>query len=328
MPNSIATASAVNIRRVGAIACTVGESPLWCARRGHWYWVDIAARTIWRFEPATGFTRCWHTAEMVACIALDEAGDLIAGMESGIFQLRLHQDDATVDARRLAAPLDDMAGMRFNDGRCDRQGRFWSGTMALDMTHAPAVGKLYCYSAAAGMSPPLISQLVTQNGLAWSPDGRTMYLSDSHASRRVVWAFDYDIDSGTPSRPRVFVDMTQHPGRPDGAAIDVDGCYWTCANDAGQLHRFTPEGKLDRSLMLPFAKPSMCSFGGDDMRTLLVTSISAGAPAGDHLAGTVVLLDAGVAGMAEQRCAGVAWRESEPEPAPDGKASARQTMAR
>jgi sugar lactone lactonase YvrE len=296
----------VNARRVGDMACVVGESPLWCARRAHWYWVDIPARLIWRFEPASGVTRCWQTAEMVACIALDEAGGLVAGMESGIFQLRLHEIEATVDARKLATPAESMAGMRFNDGRCDRQGRFWSGTMALDMAQAPAVGNLYRYSAAAGISKPVVSSLVTQNGLAWSPDGRTMYLSDSHASRRVVWAFDYDIDSGEPSGQRVFVDMTQHAGRPDGAAIDVDGCYWTCANDAGQLHRFTPEGKLDRSVRLPFAKPGMCSFGGDDMKTLLVTSISAGAPAGDHLAGMVVTFDAGVAGMPEQRFGGAA----------------------
>ena len=306
MPNLISSAQDDSTRRVGAMVCAVGESPLWCERRGHWYWVDIAARAIWRFEPASGATRCWQTAQMVACIAQDEAGDLIAGMESGIFHLRLHEDDATVEARQLAAPLESMAGMRFNDGRCDRQGRFWSGTMALDMTHAPAVGTLYRFSAADGLSAPVVSNLVTQNGLAWSPDGRTMYLSDSHASRRVVWAFDYDVDSGIPSGQRVFVDMTQHPGRPDGAAIDVDGCYWTCANDAGQLHRFTPQGKRDRSVMLPFAKPSMCSFGGADMRTLLVTSISAGAPDGDLLAGTVAMLDAGVAGMPERRFAGVA----------------------
>jgi sugar lactone lactonase YvrE len=286
--------------RVGNMTCAVGESPLWDARRALWYWVDISARTIWRYDPATAAARSWQAGEMVACIALDEQGDLVAGMESGIFRLRL-ADTAEVSAERLAAPAESLAGMRFNDGRCDRQGRFWSGTMALDMTGAPAAGKLYRYSAAQGISAPVVSALVTQNGLAWSPDGRTMYLSDSHASRRVVWAFDYDVGSGTPSGQRVFVDMTQHPGRPDGAAMDVDGCYWTCANDAGQLHRFTPAGKLDRSIALPLAKPSMCSFGGSDMKTMLVTSISAGAPAGDLRAGQVLMLDPGVAGMPESR---------------------------
>lgn len=289
------------IDRVGDMACVVGESPLWCARQALWYWVDIPARTIWRFDPVSGAARSWQTHEMVACIALDEGGGLVAGMESGVFHLRLDEAGQAVDARLLAAPAESMAGMRFNDGRCDRQGRFWSGTMALDMASAPATGKLYRYSAGQGISAPVVSGLVTQNGLAWAPDGRTMYLSDSHASRRVVWAFDYDVDNGAPSAQRVFVDMTQHPGRPDGAAIDIDGCYWTCANDAGQLHRFTPEGKLDRSIALPFAKPSMCSFGGKDMTTMLVTSISAGAAVGDLLAGAVLMLNPGVAGMPEQR---------------------------
>jgi sugar lactone lactonase YvrE len=292
------------VDRVGEMTCAVGESPLWDARRSCWYWVDITARTIWRLDCASGATRAWRAHEMVACISLDEAGSLVAGMESGIFRLRLDESADTANAALLAAPAEGMAGMRFNDGRCDRQGRFWSGTMALDMSNAPAVGNLYRFSAAEGISAPVVSGLVTQNGLAWSPDGRTMYLSDSHASRQVVWAFDYDVDSGIPQAQRVFVDMTQHPGRPDGAAIDVDGCYWTCANDAGLLHRFTPEGRLDRSIALPVAKPSMCSFGGADMKAMLVTSISAGAPEGDRMAGAVLMLDPGVAGMPEQRFQG------------------------
>jgi sugar lactone lactonase YvrE len=293
--------SPLNIELLDGVACTVGESPLWCARTLRWYWVDIVARAVWRHDPATGESRSWQGAEMVACIALDSGGGLIAGMESGIFHLQLDEEGDSFAARRLATPVENLSGMRFNDGRCDRQGRFWSGTMALDMANAPAVGNLYRYSAAQGLSAPVVSGLVTQNGLAWSPDGRTMYLSDSHASRQLIWAFDYDIDSGTPSAQRVFVDMNRHPGRPDGAAIDVDGCYWICANDAGLLHRFTPEGTLDRSIVLPFAKPSMCSFGGADLGTILVTSISAGAPQGDLKAGSVALLRPGVAGMPEQR---------------------------
>ena len=290
----------MKIEAVNGIACLVGESPLWCARRALWFWVDISARTVWRLDPASGATRSWLCAEMVACIALDEQGDLIAGMESGIFRLQLGSGPMAA-ATLLAAPAEDLTGMRFNDGRCDRQGRFWSGTMALAGGAAPVPGNLYRYSAQGGISAPLVTGLATQNGLAWAPDGRTMYLSDSHASRQLVWAFDYDPGSGTPSNRREFIDMNQYPGRPDGAAIDVDGCYWTCANDAGQLHRFTPQGKLDRSITLPLAKPSMCSFGGADMRSMLVTSISAGAPVGDLLAGAVLMLDPGVQGMPEQR---------------------------
>lgn len=168
--------------------------------------------------------------------------------------------------------------------------------MCLDMSLARADGKLYRYDG-AGLSAPLVDGLIVQNGLAWSPDGRTMYLSDSHPSSRLIWAFDYDPDSGTPSRRRVFADLNKHRGRPDGAAMDVDGCYWICANDAGCLLRFTPDGKLDRTIELPAKKPSMCAFGGADMKTMIVTSISLGAPQGDEGAGRIWTLNPGVAGM-------------------------------
>ncbi|MGG2424883.1 SMP-30/gluconolactonase/LRE family protein, partial [Ralstonia pseudosolanacearum] len=146
----------------------------------------------------------------------------------------------------------------------------------------------------------LLDDLIVPNGLAFSPDGRTMYLSDSHPRRQQVWAFDYDIDTGTPSRRRLFIDMRQYPGRPDGAAVDVDGCYWICGNDAGLVHRFTPEGVLDRSIALPVSKPAMCAFGGAGMDTLLVSSIRRD-DASEPLAGAVFALRPGVQGLVEAR---------------------------
>lgn len=288
-----------SVERVGGIGCAVGESPVWWAAQDAWLWVDITARRIWRMQAASGALRSWSTAQMVACLALSRQGGVIAGMESGIFHLALGEADEPA-ATLLAAPAELQPGMCFNDGRCDRQGRFWSGTMCLD---GRAEGQLYRYADGA-LSAPVVSNLVVQNGLAFSPDGRTMYLSDSHVSRQLVWAFDYDPVSGTPSRQRLFVDMHEHPGRPDGAAVDVDGCYWICSNDAGCVLRFTPQGKLDRTLAVPMAKPSMCTFGGAGMDVLMVTSISAGAPEGDAHAGATVLLRPGVQGIAETLFAG------------------------
>ncbi len=289
-----------SIERVGDITCTVGESPLWDVLEGAWLWVDIAMRRIWRLNAASGAVRSWTTPEMIACMALSGNGKLVAGMQTGVFSVTLGESQDAL-CEWLAAPPELGAGMRFNDGRCDRQGRFWSGTMVLDMAEARAEGRLYRYSAHDGMSPPMVSNLIVQNGLAFAPDGRTMYLSDSHPSRRMVWAFDYDPDSGVPSRQRVFADLNGQRGRPDGAAMDIDGCYWICGNDGACLMRFTPDGKLDRTLDVPMAKPSMCAFGGADMATLMVTSISAGAPEGDTWAGATVLLRPGVAGMPETR---------------------------
>lgn len=277
-----------------------GESPVWNSREQALYWVDIPARRLHRWDPENGQAHNWETAEMLACIAATPTGNWIAGMESGVFLLAASLDEK-LHSTRLTGVSHAHPGMRFNDGRCDRQGRFWAGTMSLDMATGSTAGALYCYVAGqrAALAPQLTGFMVP-NGLAFSPDGKTMYLSDSHPSVQLIWAFDYDTESGTPHNRRVFVDMKQHPGRPDGAAVDAEGCYWICANDAGLIHRFTPDGSLDRSIRVPVKKPTMCAFGGRNLDTLFVTSIR---PAGDlsdqPLAGGVFAVQAGVKGMPE-----------------------------
>jgi sugar lactone lactonase YvrE len=281
-----------------------GESPVWHADEQALYWVDIPARKLCRWQADTGRTSHWLAPEMLACIASrgPQAG-WVAGMETGVFELQPHED-GRLDARLLAGVQHAQAGMRFNDGRCDRQGRFLAGTMVLDMALGAAAGCLYSLEKNSENSEPkkLLSGFITPNGLAFSPDGRTMYLSDSHPSVQTIWAFDYDTDSGTPSNRRVFVDMNPLPGRPDGAAVDEDGCYWICGNDAGLVHRFTPAGKLDRSIAVPAAKPAMCCFGGARMDQLFITSITPAQPIAGYepaLAGAVFVAHPGVRGIAE-----------------------------
>lgn len=276
-----------------------GESPVWHVGEQALYWVDIPARALWRMDAASGQLSSWLAPEMLACIAMaGRPGRWIAGMESGIFELQTQ--GASLHSKLLAPVEHASQNMRFNDGRCDRQGRLWAGTMQMDMGLASTAGALYRYDA-AGLQM-VIDGLITPNGLGFSPDGRTLYLSDSHPSVQSIWAFHYDTESGTPSKRRLFVDMNAFPGRPDGAAVDADGCYWICANDAGLIHRFTPAGKLDRSLAVPVKKPAMCAFGGVGLDTLFVTSIR---PGGDvdlsdqPLAGSVFALRPGVRGMPE-----------------------------
>jgi sugar lactone lactonase YvrE len=291
----------VAIERVTDPIYAVGESPVWRAAEGALYWVDIPAKRICRLLVDSGKIDTWNTHAMTACIAFRRDGNIVAGMEDGIYRLQL-APGGHVDATRMAAPAFPMTNMRFNDGRCDRQGRFWAGTIHMDMPAAHAVGSLYRYTAAEGLYGPVEAGLLTQNGLAWSPTGDLMYLSDSHPNARLIWVFDYDVDTGRPSNRRVFVDMHLHPGRPDGAAVDVHGCYWCCANDGGQLLRFTPAGKLDRSIPLPVNKPSMCAFGGKNMDTLYVTSIRPQTDAqlvGQPDAGAVFALRPGIQGLAE-----------------------------
>jgi sugar lactone lactonase YvrE len=280
-----------------------GESPVWHGAEQALYWVDIPARKLHRWQAASGQVSSWLAPEMLACVAPGtETGSWVAGMETGVFKLQT-QADGTLHSQPLASVAHAQPGMRFNDGRCDRQGRFWAGTMVMNMGLASPAGALYRHDPLRGLQK-MLTGFVTPNGLAFSPDGRTLYLSDSHPSVQLIWAFDYDTATGTPSNRRIFADMTLLPGRPDGAAVDADGCYWICANDAGLVHRFTPAGKLDRSLAVPVKKPAMCAFGGAGLDTLFVTSIRPeGIDLSDQpLAGGVFALRPGVRGLPEPAC--------------------------
>ncbi|MBA2675906.1 SMP-30/gluconolactonase/LRE family protein [Ramlibacter sp.] len=294
-----ATTSTPAVEVVCALRDKVGESPLWSASEQALYWVDIEGRAVRCHDWATRGTRSWDLPERVACIALRDGGGLVAGMDTGIFALDL-PPQGPGSARLLQPVRHAREGMRFNDGRLDRQGRFWATTMVRDMALAAADGVLLRYDA-QGLSAPLVDGLVTGNGLAFSPDGRTLYLSDSHPDVQRIWRFDLG-DDGVPRNRTDFADMRPLPGRPDGAAVDADGCYWICGNDGGMVHRFTPDGRLDRSLALPVSKPSMCSFGGPDLDWLFVTSIPPARPATGYdasLDGAVLALRPGVRGIAE-----------------------------
>jgi len=280
-----------------------GESPVWHVGEQALYWVDIPARKLCRWQAATGVTTHWLAPEMLACIAQGSApGRWIAGMETGIFELQA-QADGGLHSELLEKVEHKQTGMRFNDGHCDRQGRFWAGTMVMNMGLGSTAGALYRYDRTSGLKK-ILEDFITPNGLGYSPDGRTMYLSDSHPSVQMIWVFDYDTATGTLSNRRVFADMKPLPGRPDGAAVDEDGCYWICGNDAGLVHRFTPEGRLDRSLAVPVKKPAMCAFGGAGLDTLFVTSIRPdGVDLSDQpLAGGLFALHPGVRGLPEPAC--------------------------
>jgi sugar lactone lactonase YvrE len=289
-----------NVEALCPVRNQVGESPVWSVAEQALYWVDIEARRIHRFDWATGAEQSLGLAERIGCIALHADGGLLAAMETGLFHV--HPDaGGRVACERVHGITFPRQGMRFNDGRTDRAGRFWVTSMVRDMSLAAADGALYrCDSR--GLSAPLVTGLVTGNGLGFSPDGHTMYLSDSHPSVKRIWAFDLAAD-GTPSKRREFADMNRHSGRPDGAAVDAEGGYWSCANDAGLVHRFAPDGRLDRSLRVPVSKPSMCAFGGPALDQLFITSITSARPAQGFdaaLDGAVLVARPGVRGLPER----------------------------
>lgn len=276
----------------------VGESPLWSPMEQALYWIDIDGMRLHSFNWRTRQEQQWSLPERIGCIALHGQGGFVAGMETGLYRLQ-PQTSGDLRITLLQAVLFSQPGMRFNDGRCDRSGRLWLTSMVMDMSLGQSAGMLWRLDARGLV--PMVSSLVTGNGLAFSPDGHTLYLSDSHPSVQQVWAFDLDIN-GNLSRRRTFIDMNRYPGRPDGAAVDVEGAYWICGNDAGQVHRFLPNGRLERSLPLPVSKPSMCSFGGPTMGHLFITSIQPAKPASGYqteLDGAVFVTQPGVAGIAE-----------------------------
>jgi sugar lactone lactonase YvrE len=188
--------------------------------------------------------------------------------------------------------------MRMNDGVVDPAGRFWSGTMHMPPEREP-VGTLYAFDGDKAVAT--VEGLRTQNGCAISPDGKTFYLADSHPAVRTIWAFDFDASTGVLANRRVFHKPSR--GRPDGACVDADGCYWFAAVEGGCITRLDSGGNEIASIDLPVSRPTKPVFGGDDLSTIFVTSMSAGLDAAqlarEPLAGSVLAVEAGVRGFAQ-----------------------------
>jgi sugar lactone lactonase YvrE len=278
----------------------VGESPVWSVHEQCLYWVDIEGMCIHRWDWATREQSSWAMPERVGCIAISQRGTLIAAMETGIHEVALNKPHEA-QLRPLAQVQHPAPNMRFNDGRCDHQGRFWASTMVRDMSLAQPAGGLYCLDE-TGLRGPVLQGLITPNGMAFSPDGCSAYLSDSHPKVQQIWKHSFHAQSGSWGPPTPWVDMQGLAGRPDGAVIDAQGCYWICGNDAGQVHRFNPDGQLLQSIAMPVSKPAMCTFGGPQLRHMFVTSIQPAQPVPGFdaaLDGAVFVLEPGVQGRAE-----------------------------
>lgn len=267
-----------------------GESPVWCARRQRLWWVDIQAGALHAHDAATRANHSWQFGQPLACIALTGGDDLVLGLRDGIFRFNFQ----TRALELIASPERHLPLNRPNDAAMSRDGRLFFGTMAMQPDGEPH-GTLYRLDP-DGYVTTLLDGLHVPNGLAVSPDNRTLYLSDSWRDVQMIWAFDLDED-GTISNRRNFFDTRKQKGRPDGGCVDVEGCYWTAGIDGGQLLRLTPRGQIDRIIDMPVRKPTKPCFGGQDLGTLYVTSLGLGDPS-DH-AGALMALRPGVTGLAE-----------------------------
>jgi sugar lactone lactonase YvrE len=243
----------------------LGECPVWAADEQALYWVDIRGKALHRFDPATGDDRAWPLPQQCGSFALRESGGAVLALVDGFYSFEF----TTGEAAFLAGPRAQPPGTRFNDGKVSPDGRFFAGTMDEEQLARP-IAVLYRLDPDGSMHEA-VEDLIVSNGLAWSADGRTMFHSDSKA--QVVWTYDYDPGSGELGERRVLARPTEEQGRPDGAATDERGYYWSAGISAGVLNRWAPDGSLDRSIPLPCSNPTAPCFGGDDLRTIFVTSL-------------------------------------------------------
>ena len=280
-------------------AMIVGECPVWHAVESAIYWVDINGFTVHRLHPASGKHTAWRMAAEPSALAIDADGGLVVATRTGIVHLNT-VDGSITDI--VAAPY-DTGTMRFNDGRVDPAGRFWIGTIFEPRTEA--VARMYCLDKGE-LRLAWSGGMTVSNGLAFSPDGRVMYHSDTTTHR--IDRYSFDAATGTASRPEPFQRFSMdkannYGGRPDGAAVDSEGAYWCAMIEGGCLMRFAPDGTLLQKVDLPVRCPTMLAFGGSDLRTLFVTSLSHGRSADEvaqyPLTGHLLTMRVDVAGREE-----------------------------
>jgi L-arabinonolactonase len=242
----------------------VAESPTWSASERALYWLDGRSDAIYRIDLRSGARSSWATPAKVNALGLRAAGGLIVAMKSGIATL----DTATGIFTHVVRPAPYTQTMRMNDGKVDRVGRFWFGTMHDDA--ADAGGHVYRLDA-NGTLATIDAGYTIPNGFAWSPDDRTMYLADSHL--RTIFAYDFDAASGEARNRRPFA-QTAEGTMPDGATIDAKGYLWSANIEGWGIARFAADGTLDRRLELPVQRPTSVIFGGEDLSTLFITTAS------------------------------------------------------
>jgi len=251
----------------------VGESAVWHAVESALYWVDIDGKSVHRLHPSSGKYSRWNTATEPSAIAVDQDNNLVLATRAGFVYL----NTTTGDIDDIVPAPYDTSIVRFNDGRTDPAGRFWVGTMYEPRDQQKA--EMYVLDKGE-LRLAWAGGMRNSNGLSFSPDGKTMYHSDTTSHR--VDAYDYDVRTGTASNRRNLVTFSDdkkaadYGGRPDGAAVDSEGNYWSAMFEGGRIVKLSPTGELLQEIELPVRCPTSVAFGGPDLRTLFVTSASKG----------------------------------------------------
>ncbi|MGI8706398.1 MAG: SMP-30/gluconolactonase/LRE family protein [Sphingomicrobium sp.] len=286
-----------DIRCIADVKANVGEGPVWVAPEQALYWVDNKGKAIFRLGE-DGECRKFDAPFQVCCLAPRRSGGFIAGTDRGFAEIDL--DSGRFDV--IGNPQEEPPGNRFNDGKTDPQGWFWSGTM--DDQEKEASGSLYRLDPDLRWKKMDSGYRVT-NGPAFDRSRGRMYHSDS--ARQTIFAFDYS-ESGDLSDRQVFAQFGEKDGYPDGMTVDSDGHLWVCFWDGWCLRRLSPHGEIVAQIDMPVQRPTSCTFGGPDLDQLYVTSARRGLDEDDlkmqPCAGGLFLLDTGVRGVPDMPFAG------------------------
>ncbi|MFM8747712.1 MAG: SMP-30/gluconolactonase/LRE family protein [Aestuariivirga sp.] len=286
----------------------LGEGAMWCPAEQVLYWLNIPMPSrLHRHDPATGRHESWAMPEMITALAKRRDGTLLIASHHGLNRF----DPREGRLIRVAVPEADKPENRSNDGAPDAQGRFWMGTMmnnlgpsGEDLPIAAATGALWCVNPDFTFHKAIDGIMIT-NGVAWSPDQRTLYVADSAA--QVIYAYDFDPASATVSNRRVFSD-DKSLGYPDGAAVDSEGGLWSARWEGQCVARFRPDGRLDFTVPIPAPRVTSIAFGGRDFRTAYVTTARHGASAGELARfprqGSLFAFDSPIAGLPRPQFAG------------------------
>jgi len=283
------------------IRSNLGEGPLWHGGERRLYWLDLLRPAVYRFDPASGGNEQVRAeiGSYVGGLVFRRSGGWIVVKEDGISAV-----DAVSGRRQvLLHPEADLPGNWFNDCKCDRQGRLWTGSA--DRGEKEASGNLYVIDATL-RARKVDSGIICANGPAFSPDGKAAYFADSYV--RKIFRYDIDPASGEVGPRCPFATVPDDAGVPDGMTVDADGFLWSAHWDGWRVTRYAPDGRIDRVIEVPVPRPTAPAFGGEDLRTLYITSANGGLSEAQlkeaPLSGSLFACEPGVRGLPEPSFAG------------------------
>lgn len=282
-----------------AVQNCLGEGPVWHAEEQVLYWVDIDGMAYQRYDPATGAVERFDIGHKLGVLRFRQNGGMVMGTSDGV---KLW-DPSRGLLTSVINPEPEKPNARCNDGAVDPQGRFWVGTISPG--NRARTNSLYRLDPDFSLHR-MDTNIGVANGMGWSPDGKTMYFTDSPA--KVIYAYDFDPSSGEIANRRAHIYTPDEPGVPDGLIVDREGFLWSARWGGWKISRYDPQGKLEREISVPVEFPTSCVLGGPELKDLYITSawtnLGEAHKEIQPLAGDIFLLHTDIQGQLEPRFAG------------------------